>query len=243
MNSITKKITLALLIAAVAAQPAQAMNWFWKKPTPPPQTLNWGWQKIAGVTAGVAALAGIGYLCYSYMSHSNPPIDAVGNGDTAIIIDETSTTSDRSIDETVELPSHIMQGYLKIDAEKKSVQKLYDQLLEAISDQNLSAVKSITQQDIDLKDVERISSPLHRAVVVGNVDIVTHLIKQGWSVHRTDALLETPLHLAARTGNIEITRVLMNAGAKNFTLNCFDDTPSALAKQCGYVKLHSLLMT
>ena len=56
-------------------------------------------------------------------------------------------------------------------------------------------------------------TPLHTAVVVGDVKALKLLIKKGVDVNAIGEFEQTPLHLAVIYGNLKITKLLIKNGA------------------------------
>lgn len=68
-------------------------------------------------------------------------------------------------------------------------------------------------------------SPLHLAVLHGQLAIVKLLLDSGIDTTVTNLYGETPLHVACRTGNTELVSLLIQAGSNIDSQDCGDCTP------------------
>jgi len=76
----------------------------------------------------------------------------------------------------------------------------------------------------------RCESPLHQAVVLGNMDISRLLIDGGSFLDSEDECGETPLHFAVREDQVEVVDYLLSVGADADHSNNDDETPAELAE-------------
>lgn len=67
--------------------------------------------------------------------------------------------------------------------------------------------------DIFTKDIKKLT-PLHCAVLSGNVDIVELLIKQNIDVNALSIDKMTPLSFACQEGNVDLAEILVQNGAE-----------------------------
>jgi ankyrin repeat protein len=87
-----------------------------------------------------------------------------------------------------------------------------------------------------------LDSPLHEAVVAGDVKRVRVLIADGVDVNIVDGDGSTALHWAAHYDDLESGRELLAAGAASATVNQFGVQPIALASENGSVEFLQLLL-
>jgi len=95
------------------------------------------------------------------------------------------------------------------------------------------------QTDIDPNGWHR--TPLHVAVLKGNVPLATFLLSEGAEVNCKTKYGDTPLHFAAEGGELEMVRLLLSKGADAYMENDDGDTPLDIAKKHGYVEIEKML--
>jgi len=87
------------------------------------------------------------------------------------------------------------------------------------------------------------TSPIHRAVLIGNGKVVELLINWGNDVDSKDASSRTPLHLAIATNNKEIAELLILRGANVNIQDSQGNTPLHIAAEKGDAILTELLVS
>lgn len=92
---------------------------------------------------------------------------------------------------------------------------LEENIWRAAKSGDLEAVKHYLDNGVDPNalDPQFASTPLGAASLVGNIDIVEHLIGVGAGVNTRNGDGSTPLHLAAFTGQLEVVEILLRNGA------------------------------
>lgn len=73
------------------------------------------------------------------------------------------------------------------------------------------------------------TTPLHRAVYVGQADCVAHLLRYGAQPSVADTALATPLHYAAESGYVDCARLLLAHKADTNALDSFGSSPLSVA--------------
>jgi len=79
----------------------------------------------------------------------------------------------------------------------------------------------------------RCESPLHHAVVIGNLEITRLLFENGSYLDTEDECGDTPLHFAVREDKTEIVDFLLSIGADADHENFDEETPTQLAEMVG----------
>ena len=94
------------------------------------------------------------------------------------------------------------------------------------------------------------TTPLHRAVYIGNEDCVTHLMRYGAQPTVADTALATPLHYAAESGYVDCARILLAHKADTNALDSFGSSPLSVAafqvspsSICFHSSIHTMLCT
>jgi ankyrin repeat protein len=93
-------------------------------------------------------------------------------------------------------------------------------------------------------------TPLHLAVTLGHLTVVTTFLDHRADIAVTDRLGLTALHMAAMSGNVATARLLLDQGADAnarvahavFLPAFRDDTPLSLATSCGHHDLVEMLL-
>lgn len=92
-------------------------------------------------------------------------------------------------------------------------------MVDSMSDDDIAALFVAERHGLHLGGsadllLDRKCSPLHSAVMFGNLEAARVLIEFGVALERKDNLGQTPLHLSVICPNIEITKCLLESGAK-----------------------------
>ena len=196
MNSITKKLTLALLLAAVATQPAQAMNWSWKK--------------IAAVTAGATALAGVGYYLWSTYHPENIFLQAAK--------DKDLETVKKCVVNGVNINVTDHEGYTALHlAAKNNDVPMLRFLIENGMKVNIKTVKKSAWNFY-----HRAKTPLHIAASYGNTKAIELLVDLGADTNVSDKgeIFEAyPLDDACEAQHMDAAITLIEHGAMIMDMN------------------------
>jgi len=119
-------------------------------------------------------------------------------------------------------------------------------LHEAAAIGDLTRVKLLLQEGTDVNLRERdMATPLHRAVLRGNKEIVAFLLTKGADIEVRDSWPGgTPLYYAAEKGHEEIMKILIAKGADvNLRVDYpSGDTPLHAATRAGYQEIAELLI-
>ncbi|CAH1795019.1 unnamed protein product, partial [Owenia fusiformis] len=73
--------------------------------------------------------------------------------------------------------------------------------------------------------------PLHKAVKVKNIDIVSALVDHRADINATGCFDQTPLHCAAGSNELDIVDIIMEHGGDLEAKDCNDKTPLDIAKE------------
>uniref|UniRef100_A0A8C2MQ35 Ankyrin repeat domain 6 n=1 Tax=Cricetulus griseus TaxID=10029 RepID=A0A8C2MQ35_CRIGR len=84
---------------------------------------------------------------------------------------------------------------------------------------------------------------LHRATVVGNIEIITALIREGCALDRQDKAGNTALHLACQNSRSQSTRVLLLGGSRADLKNNAGDTCLHVAARYNHLSIIKLLLS
>ena len=96
----------------------------------------------------------------------------------------------------------------------------------------------LSSQNIDRRDELSKQTPLHRAAVKGNVDVVEYLLKCGADINARDKRGETALHKAAFTNRADVLATLL---ARGVPINEQDDEGhTALHVACSFACLDAI---
>lgn len=100
-------------------------------------------------------------------------------------------------------------------------------LLRAVNSQDIKLIDTLLQQNMDVNEAKNKQgmTPLHFAVLQGNVDIIAKLLLAGANPMIPNEAGKTALHLAAATNNKVIANLLLKANIK------FDKVAVALVAQ------------
>ena len=109
-------------------------------------------------------------------------------------------------------------------------------------------MKSVCMMKIDIhKDLPRNNNLqetlLHKAVTIGNLEVVKFLVQQNITIDARNIHGETPLHYASRLGNLEIVKVLTNNQVSNSEFNAaesldnLNETPLVKAFKNGHLEV------
>lgn len=112
-------------------------------------------------------------------------------------------------------------------------------LIEAINQNDIHALEDAinnganVNQDID----EDRRTPLHYAVMNGNLKAVTAILNAGAKITKSDIHSETPLHYAATTGKADIiSAMLINTSLAVYQMNHNGKTPLHIAAENGHTE-------
>lgn len=83
----------------------------------------------------------------------------------------------------------------------------------------------------------QVGSPLHKAILLNDMEEVRQLLLRHSDVNSTDGLGNTPLHIAVAVNNIEIIQPLLDAGARVDAQDMYDTTP--LCEACALGQLYA----
>ena len=78
------------------------------------------------------------------------------------------------------------------------------------------------------------NTPLHRAALEGNLDLVISLVNSGANINAVNTVGKTPLHMAAGRGHTEIVKYLIDHGADVKAKNLFKYTAFNSAEKAGF---------
>jgi hypothetical protein len=100
------------------------------------------------------------------------------------------------------------------DAYHASPQRLHDDLVIAIYDDDLAHAGDLIRQGAVLDDIHPIGyNALHYVVSKGDRQLALWLIARGARINAGTATGHTPLMIAAESGNVELVRALLQQGA------------------------------
>ncbi|MDR2239931.1 MAG: ankyrin repeat domain-containing protein [Zoogloeaceae bacterium] len=117
---------------------------------------------------------------------------------------------------------------------------IYDDLLQAIDNDDTATVTAILQRGMDVNAVDKTgNSLLTLAVQKENVDLVRFLLEHRARVQTRNQYGDTPVMLAALKGNIKIVKLLVTAGAE---LNYPGWTPLLYAAYAGHEEVVDFLI-
>ncbi|KAK7504136.1 hypothetical protein BaRGS_00004440 [Batillaria attramentaria] len=101
--------------------------------------------------------------------------------------------------------------------------------LDHIKENDITAINSMLRRasmQIDINGLNDAGlSPLHAAVLEGNLAAVQLLVKHGADVNTQDTDTWTPLHAACAEGHCEIVRLLLANGARKDLKTCEGERP------------------
>ena len=210
MNLRTKKLTLALLVALVATQPAQAMNW----------------KKAAiGVTAYIAFLTGVAFLLGSgtsylhsrYVNKNRPFLDAIRANNTTKVAELLNEDPKIDIDCSIVGMAGQTPLMIALFGNQNDLAKL---LVERGADVNAESIM------VD----ER---PLYIAIENKNSEMVEYLFKKGATLYddEKDSLLHAIIKLWQNKNNalecLPLLKDLLDNGADINAENAHNQTPIA----------------
>jgi ankyrin repeat protein len=103
---------------------------------------------------------------------------------------------------------------------------------------NAEIIKVLIEMGADVNVIESNGlTPLHMAVIVGDVEIVEALASGGADVDAVEYNGCTPLHAAASQGFLEIAKILVDGGADISIENNKKQTPLDLARMTGHEEM------
>ena len=85
-------------------------------------------------------------------------------------------------------------------------------------------------------------TPLHRASMNGDKDVVQLLLDQGADPNKADEEGETPLHWATKKGHKDVVQLLLDQGAVHNIASHYGRTPLHQAVSAGYQEVVQLLL-
>lgn len=101
--------------------------------------------------------------------------------------------------------------------------------LDHIKENDIVAINSMLRRasmQIDINALNEVGlSPLHNAVLEGNLAAVQLLVSHGADVNRRDTDTWTPLHAACAEGHCDIVRILLANGARKDLKTCEGERP------------------
>ena len=121
----------------------------------------------------------------------------------------------------------------------------YTPLLLSLVRGELEAARCLLEAGADVSRPEQgrqQRQPLHHAACLGDVALLTGLLRRGASVHATDAALLSPLHCAASAGHLTTTELLIDAGAHLNVRDRRGCTPLFRAALCGHIDIVDCLV-
>jgi uncharacterized protein len=123
------------------------------------------------------------------------------------------------------------------------VQAAGTELIDAVKQGDLSAVRTLTQKKADVNaTLSDGSTALHWAVYKGNLEAIDLLLRAGAKADATTRIGVTPLAMAAEYGNAAAIDRLLKAGADAKTLGRNGETTVMLAARNGNVDAITLLV-
>lgn len=84
-------------------------------------------------------------------------------------------------------------------------------------------------------------TPLHYAMLSGDIEIVRMLLKAGADPNAENAYRETPLTFAAATGELASVKMLLQAGADPSITRAGGETPAQVASRFGHADIADLI--
>eukprot|EP00939_MAST-03C_sp_MAST-3C-sp1_P002107 g2107.t1 len=173
--------------------------------------------------------------------------------------DEEKAVGNENVDEIAEGPEEIAQKMSRHRVSSSSFhleapRPHHHQLSKHASEGHLlheafvgdqSAVKRLLLTDVDVncKDKECHSTPLHHAAKSGHIHVVETLIRHGANVNAKDDEGETPLHEACDAGKIHVVEILIKNGANVNEKDKLGWTPLHNAAGCeDYPEIVSVLL-
>jgi ankyrin repeat protein len=121
---------------------------------------------------------------------------------------------------------------------------LIKNIFDAIENNDINKVEEFLNNgvNIDIKDVNGYT-PLHNAIIKGNIEIVKLLLDKGAHINaRDNHFNETPLFIAAKTGKQKIVELLLEKGADVTISDKNNYTPLYIAAKNGYTEIVQLLL-
>jgi ankyrin repeat protein len=124
-----------------------------------------------------------------------------------------------------EVKKQIEEGKIEV------IDEMYDTFLHyAVKQRNFKDVKFLLNSpniDVNAQNLYK-RTPLHSAVIKGDVEIADLLIKAGADINFKDENGDTPLHVAVVFGRFKMIQFLINAGASTNIKNIHRETPWAI---------------
>jgi len=119
--------------------------------------------------------------------------------------------------------------------------KLHTAIFQGDTDTIQKLVESSTLEDIQ-KQTKAGVSPLHMAIKLGRIDIITLLLSKEIDIDTQDKHGNTPLHYAIATDRLDIVKLLINKEADTEIGNDEGITPLHQASYTGNIKTVTYLV-
>ncbi|CAE7242017.1 rps6 [Symbiodinium microadriaticum] len=123
--------------------------------------------------------------------------------------------------------AHAAEMAKKKKKQARYIRHAFPEIYDHTCTSNSSTCFLQAPEDLDIR-AAMVSTPLHSAVLEGNLEVVKLWLRDNDTVNKPDLLGDLPLHAAARSGvqsARRITRALLEAWADLNTPNRFEETP------------------